>query len=52
MEEPREFNSGIIQGTYMKKQKVPKQTVLPASSLKYYSPEDFDIGQPVNFYGR
>lgn len=66
VEEPREPNSGIPQGTFLRKQRVPKPAwacraspVVPVSSLKqqadgqqYLGPEDVEIGRALNFYGR
>lgn len=66
VEEPRELNSGLPQGTFLRKQRIPKPAwacraspVVPASGLKqqadgqqYWGPEDVEIGRALNFYGR
>lgn len=55
VEEPREPNSGIPQGTFLKKQRVPKPAWACSSSSsqqQYWGPRDVVIGCALNLYGR
>lgn len=47
--EPRSENSGIVQGLFIKRQKIPKKL---NDTSAYYSWEDFNIGININFYER
>lgn len=54
--EPKETNSGIPQGTFMRKQKVPKpikeQGGNHQQEEQFFSPADIAVGASVEFYGR
>eukprot|EP00624_Nannochloropsis_granulata_P000264 evm.model.NODE_10932_length_14799_cov_18.808027.6 len=57
MEEPKQLNSGITQGTYLRKQKVPKATCQQQlegneQASRFFTPADFAVGATVVFYGR
>lgn len=54
--EPKETNSGIPQGTFMRKQKVPKPIKEQGDNHhqeeQFFSPADIAVGASVVFYGR
>ncbi|GAB5036391.1 protofilament ribbon protein of flagellar microtubules [Nannochloropsis oceanica] len=57
VKEPAQVNSGITQGTYLRKQKVPKATCQQQlegneRNPRFFSPSDFAVGATVAFYGR
>ncbi len=68
VEEPRELNSGIPQGTFLKKQRVPKPTWASKQQQQqqqqqqqgqqqqgqqqYWGPEDVEVGRALSFFGR
>lgn len=45
--EPRVSNSGIPQGTFIKRQKIPKELGKPNVTYSY---KDFNVGASVNFF--
>ena len=45
--EPRELNSGILQGVFLKRSKILKQ-----DEARYLNVEDFNIGGQINILGR
>jgi hypothetical protein len=49
--EHREENSGLLQGTILKRQRVPKRATT-TGEVEYFSFTDLAIGNEVTFYGR
>lgn len=47
--EPRVSNSGIPQGVFIKRQKIPKEIGKPAAHFQY---KDFAVGDNINFFER
>lgn len=49
--EHEEHNSGLLQGTMLKRHRISK-SVTPTGDVEYYSWQDLVIGNEVTFYGR
>lgn len=47
--EPRVSNSGIPQGVFIKRQKIPKELGKPGDHYQY---KDFSVGDNINFFER
>ncbi|OQR85249.1 EF-hand domain-containing protein [Achlya hypogyna] len=50
--EPKVENSGILQGNFVKRHKIPKPESDANGEMGYYTHADLDIGAEVTFYGR
>eukprot|EP00933_Yihiella_yeosuensis_P011229 TRINITY_DN11838_c0_g1_i1.p1 TRINITY_DN11838_c0_g1~~TRINITY_DN11838_c0_g1_i1.p1 ORF type:complete len:620 (-),score=118.11 TRINITY_DN11838_c0_g1_i1:483-2342(-) len=47
MSEPKVQNSGIVQGRFLKRQRVPR-----ADGMGFIGPDDFRVGQEITLFGR
>ncbi|EQC29230.1 hypothetical protein SDRG_13103 [Saprolegnia diclina VS20] len=50
--EPKVENSGILQGNFVKRHKIPKPESDEQGDMTYYTHDDLEIGAEVTFYGR
>ncbi|KDO25131.1 hypothetical protein SPRG_09279 [Saprolegnia parasitica CBS 223.65] len=50
--EPKVENSGILQGNFVKRHKIPKPESDVHGDMAYYTHDDLEIGAEVTFYGR
>jgi hypothetical protein len=46
--EPREENSGLVQGNYIRRHRIPKKV----GTTDWFSVDDFDIGREIEIYGK